>query len=93
VPFTKRFLNLILFLQFVLLVFSQVGLVQEGFNWVAYWLILSVQIPTAFAIYQLSKARNSADFHSLSSVMKWIMVGGIGSMLVIWIQFRFPLNS
>jgi hypothetical protein len=44
-------------------------------------LFLSVEIPLIYFIPSLIRAQTKTDFHKLSSLLKWIMVGGISSIV------------
>jgi 4-hydroxybenzoate polyprenyltransferase len=45
------------------------------------WLAAAVEIPLVLFLIKLKKAEIKTDFHFLSSMLKWIMVGGIGSVV------------
>jgi hypothetical protein len=56
---------------------------------VTLWLVVAVEVPLAIFFYRLAKAVSHNDYHRLSSLVKYIMVGGISSMAIIWLNFRF----
>jgi 4-hydroxybenzoate polyprenyltransferase len=81
VPFTKTILLILASITFILLVAAQIYLFHFGRNVALVWLLIAVQIPLAFFAIKLTKAETKTDFHFLSSMLKWIMVGGIGSVI------------
>jgi 4-hydroxybenzoate polyprenyltransferase len=70
---------------FILLFFCQLWLWNDPFKPVAIWLTAVVEIPAVVFLYRLKKAEKKEDYHFLSSLVKWIMVGGIASMGVIFL--------
>jgi 4-hydroxybenzoate polyprenyltransferase len=87
--YTKRFLVLTTSILILLLTASQFWLWKADFPMVAFWLIPSVELPLMIYLFRLSRASSQSDYHRLSTVTKWIMVGGISTMAVIWLNFRF----
>ena len=81
VPFTKTILLMLAAITFILLVAAQIYLFNFGRNFAIAWLFFAVQIPLVFFVIKLTKAETKTDFHFLSSMLKWIMVGGIGSVI------------
>jgi len=80
------------YLSFILLAslfYCQYWLLQQNFMMVAAWLILAVEVPIVIFMIQLRRAATTREFHRLSTLLKWIMVGGIASMAIIWLNFRF----
>lgn len=88
VSFTKNFLYILSMILLILLVFGQIGLSAMYFPMVVIWLIPAVQLPVLLFIIRLRKADSRESYHRLSTMIKWIMVGGIASMAIIWINFR-----
>lgn len=89
IRFTTRLVVILLLILFILLLFSQIYLIRSGMPMVAWWLVFAVDIPSGFFLYYLLHATAKQDYHKLSSLLKWIMVGGIASMAAIWLSFRF----
>jgi 4-hydroxybenzoate polyprenyltransferase len=87
--FTKRFVGFLTFLLFGALVCGQYWLFTENFKLVVIWLIPFVEIPLLLFLFRVKKASANTDYSKLSRLLKWIMVGGIASMAVIWLNFRF----
>ena len=73
----------------ILLVLAQFHLNYMNFPMVIAWLIVAVEIPSLVLIFLLLKAKTKKDFHRLSTFVKWMMVGGISSMAMIWLNFKF----
>ncbi|MBK7173574.1 MAG: geranylgeranylglycerol-phosphate geranylgeranyltransferase [Bacteroidales bacterium] len=71
-----------------LLIIGQVFLSKMDFPMVVAWLIFAVELPMLVLILLLFRAKSKASFHRLSTLVKWIMVGGIASMAWIWINFK-----
>jgi 4-hydroxybenzoate polyprenyltransferase len=86
--FTRRTVKGLTLLLFVLLVFAQYRLAGMYFPLVIGWLIVFVEIPLLIFLYLLHKADSSRSYHSCSTFLKWIMVGGILSMVIIRINFN-----
>jgi 4-hydroxybenzoate polyprenyltransferase len=81
IPFTKIVLLLIGLITMVLLVVAQVYLFRFNKIIAAVWLLVSVEIPLVGFAIALTKSESKQDFHRLSIMLKWIMVGGIASMV------------
>lgn len=86
--FTRNLLYSLTVILILLLIIGQLGLSAMYFPMVVTWLIPAVQLPLLFFIFRLRKAGSRESYHSLSRMIKWIMVGGIASMAVIWFNFR-----
>jgi len=58
------------------------------FHWwfAATYSLIFILIPSLSILKKLLKANNSADFHALSSSIKWLMLTGILSMLFLLIK-------
>jgi len=89
IRFTIRLVVILSMILFILLLVSQIYLIRHGMPVVAWWLAFAVEIPSGFFLYYLLHATARQDYHRLSSLLKWIMVGGIASMAAIWLSFRF----
>lgn len=88
IAFTRNLIYSLTILLFILLVIGQLGLTTLYFPMVVLWLIPAVQLPLLFFTIKLRKAAGKESYHRLSTLIKWIMVGGIASMAIIWINFR-----
>ena len=81
IPFTKKILFSGVAATLVLLGIAQFYLLEKDLLVAVIWLFVSVEIPLFYFTYSLRKAQVKTDFHILSSLLKWIMVGGIGSIV------------
>jgi 4-hydroxybenzoate polyprenyltransferase len=81
IPFTKKSLLLLFAITLVLLIVAQVYLLLFHKYMAAVWLVLCVEIPLTGFATALKKSQSKQDFHKLSTLLKWIMVGGIASMI------------
>lgn len=81
VKFTKVIVLLISGILLLLLLIAQVYLLEFARYPAAIWLLFSVEIPLFYFLRALKKADEKADFHKLSALLKWIMLGGIGTII------------
>jgi 4-hydroxybenzoate polyprenyltransferase len=81
VKFTRILLVWVSALTLVLLISAQLALLQFAKLWMTLWLMATVEIPLIYFILVLRKANTKTDFHKLSSLLKWIMLGGILSIV------------
>jgi len=81
IPFTKMILMIFTAITFTLLIITQVYLVQFSRMIAVVWLLICVEIPLIYFIKLLSSAKKKEDYHKLSTLLKMIMLGGIGSII------------
>jgi 4-hydroxybenzoate polyprenyltransferase len=81
IPVTKMTLYIFTSITLLLLLSAQIFLLQSSKLIAVMWLFLSVEIPLIYFIPSLIRAQTKTDFHKLSSLLKWIMVGGISSIV------------
>ncbi len=81
IPFTKTILLVFTVITILFLIISQIYLVQIPRLIAAAWLLICVEIPLIYFIKSLASATIRADYHKLSTLLKWIMIGGIGSII------------
>lgn len=81
IPFTKTFIFLTTILTFLLLIIAQIYMLQFSRIAAVAWLFISVEMPLLFFIAAVKKARIKSDYHKASSLLKWIMLGGIASII------------
>jgi 4-hydroxybenzoate polyprenyltransferase len=86
---TRKVLLIMTFILLGLLVLAQFHLNYMNFPMVIAWLLVAVEIPSLVLIFLVLKAKTKKDFHRLSTFVKWMMVGGISSMALIWLNFKF----
>ena len=80
-PFTKKVLILLVAITFVLLIIAQNYLLQFSKVLAVVWLVLAVEVPLVYFLVKLRKAESRTDFHTLSSMLKLIMLGGIVAII------------
>jgi len=83
IPFCNRTLLVLAILTILLMIAAQVYLWGTGLIIASLLLIPMVQIPLLLFIYSLMNSHEKSDYHRLSQWVKWIMVGGISSMIII----------
>jgi len=71
----------------VTLVYCQVWLSKQSFDMLVAWLLIVVELPLIVFLYRLKKSGSPLAFHNLSTLLKWIMVGGISSMAILGLNF------
>jgi len=81
IPFTKTILIVFTAITLLFLVIAQIYLAQYGKNIAVIWLLICVQVPLLYFIKSLTKANTKTDYHKLSTLLKWIMLGGMGSII------------
>jgi 4-hydroxybenzoate polyprenyltransferase len=74
---------------FALLILSQVWLCTQKLHYVSLWLIVGVELPILWFIWLLNRAKQEIDFHLLSSLLKWIMIGGMLALVIFHLSFTF----
>ena len=81
IPFTKTFILFLTVLTFLLLVIAQIYLLQFSRIVAVAWLFISVEIPLIYFMAAVKKAHMKSDYHKMSSLIKWIMLGGIATII------------
>lgn len=81
VDFTKTILLILAGFTFVLLIAAQIFLLKYEKISAILWLVLTVEIPLVYFVIKLQKAVHKTDYHQLSNLLKWIMVGGIVTII------------
>ncbi len=69
------------------LVYSQVWLSNMSFDMLVLWLVIVIELPLIVFLYQLKKAFSPLAYHKLSTLLKWIMIGGISGMAILGLNF------
>lgn len=64
-----------------LLIYTQVELIQGSRVIAAAWLMLAIEIPLLYFAIALGKSNTRNQFHKLSTLLKWIMLGGILTLI------------
>ena len=83
VPATKVFVGVWIVVTVAALAIVQLYAWQSGWWFAALYILLLVTLPSIFLIVKLKKANSSVDYHSLSNVIKLIMLFGILSMFLL----------
>ncbi|MDO9254973.1 MAG: UbiA family prenyltransferase [Bacteroidales bacterium] len=81
IPFTKSILLVFTLTTLLFLIITQIYLVEFSRLIAATWLLICVEIPLIYFIKSITSAKVKADYHKLSTLLKWIMIGGIGSII------------
>ena len=81
VRFTKAIVFVLLGVTLVLLAATQYKLSIQSRLLAAIWLFVAVDLPLVYFAFKLENARLKADFHSISSLLKWVMLGGMCSLI------------
>lgn len=89
IPATRKIVLVASIQLIILLLVAQYFLSKMNFPLVVYWLIPAVELPLLLFLFRLNRSSTPVDYHRLSTLLKWIMIGGIFSMLVIWLNFKF----
>jgi 4-hydroxybenzoate polyprenyltransferase len=83
VPATKVFAGVWIVVTIAALAIVQLYAWQSGWWLAALYILLLVIIPTIFLLMKLTKASSAKDYHTLSNIIKLIMLFGILSMLLL----------
>lgn len=81
IAFTKSALYIIAVITLILILVTQYLLLQSNKFTAAGWLLCFVQIPLIIFIRNLVKAKIKSDYHTLSTLLKWIMLGGLCTLV------------
>lgn len=81
ISFTTKLLQTLAAVTFLFLLIAQVQLYQYSRYFAMLWLFVFVEIPIGYFLFKLNKAQSKIEFHKLSSLLKWIMLGGMGSII------------
>jgi len=81
IPFTKTIVLMLSEITLILLLISQLYLLEFSKYAAALWVLIGVEIPLILFLVKLKKADEKFDFHKLSQILKWIMLGGMGTIV------------
>ena len=79
-------LMLVVLLGLMLITYQQI--VQQAWYNLVY-LLLATVLPAAWALVQLIQSKESAQFAKASLTLKWLLLGGIGSMAWFYLQLLY----
>jgi 4-hydroxybenzoate polyprenyltransferase len=80
---TRRLLLVMLTLLLIFIAYAQIILSQIDFYLVVGYLLLMVQLPLMGLIFQAFKASSQEEFRKMQHMLKFIMVTGVLSMLIL----------
>ena len=81
IPFTKGVLMVIISITMLMLMVVQYYLVIYSLLVAAIWLFAAVEIPLIYTTILLAKAKQKSDYHYVSTLIKWTMLGGMMAMV------------
>jgi 4-hydroxybenzoate polyprenyltransferase len=85
VAFTKRILLVLTGFTIVLLIVAQIYMFEYEKIGAILWIVIAVEMPLVYFAFKLIKSETKTDFHHMSNLLKWIMVGGI--LTIVAAQF------
>lgn len=83
IPATRRLLLGMIALMFLLIGYGQLILFREGFQLLLGYLLLLVQVPVLGLLFQGFRASSQEEFKKMQNMLKFIMLTGILSMLLL----------
>ncbi|MBS1655293.1 MAG: geranylgeranylglycerol-phosphate geranylgeranyltransferase [Bacteroidetes bacterium] len=81
---SKVFAAVWLIVLIIILVIAQIYILQFGWWWQDIYIAFAILVPLGYLFAGLYKANTAGQFHSISSLSKWIMLSGILSMIFFW---------
>lgn len=81
IPYTKTIVSALAVLTILLLIIVQGYLLSSSGFITTGWLFIFVEVPLIYFGLGLKRAQKKADYQQLSTLLKWIMLGGIGSIV------------
>lgn len=89
IAFTRRLAAVLQLITILLLVLFLVMQIQSQSWYTAAYLFTAVLLPGALALVSLLNSTQTSDYASVSSRMKWFMLGGIGSMAFFYFELMY----
>lgn len=89
IAFTRRLALVIQLITILFLVLFLVMQIQSQSWYTAAYLLIAVLFPGTLALAKLLSAKHISDFAGVSKVMKWFMLGGIGSMAFFYFELMY----
>lgn len=74
---TRKTLYVLSAVTTALLIYTQAQLLHNSRVFAAAWLLMAVVVPMIYFVVLLGKSQSKKDFHKLSTLLKWIMLGGM----------------
>ncbi|MFM7711008.1 MAG: geranylgeranylglycerol-phosphate geranylgeranyltransferase [Ferruginibacter sp.] len=82
-PVSKMFVAIWIFISAAMLLMLQLLAWNDGWRWSVFYSVVFLITPMLFLLVDVKKANTPSDFARLSLRMKWIMLAGILSMLLV----------
>ncbi|HOW31732.1 MAG TPA: hypothetical protein PLP88_09200, partial [Bacteroidales bacterium] len=70
----------------LLIVVSQVWLCNRNLLTVIWWLMIAVELPLLWFIFSIYKAQSVTEYHKMSALLRFIMLGGMLAMVVLYVN-------
>jgi 4-hydroxybenzoate polyprenyltransferase len=86
IPATKYIIAAGIVISMILLAFAQYYLLLNGFRYAFWFLILTVQLMFLYLIINIFRTRAPDDFAASSQLVKYIMLAGVLSMQLIYLD-------
>jgi 4-hydroxybenzoate polyprenyltransferase len=86
IPVTKYIIAAGIILTMGLLAIAQYHLINAGFRYAFWFLMITVQFMLLYLIINILRTRSPADFSSSSQLVKYIMLAGVLSMQLIYLD-------
>ncbi|MDP2189536.1 MAG: geranylgeranylglycerol-phosphate geranylgeranyltransferase [Sphingobacteriaceae bacterium] len=89
IPFTRTLAVIIQLVTLMLLLVFLVMQLQAKSWYTAAYIFLAVLLPGSLALVRLLKSNQLSDFATVSTRMKWFMLGGIGSLAFFYFDLMY----
>jgi 4-hydroxybenzoate polyprenyltransferase len=86
IPATRYIIGAGILLSMILLAFGQYHLMDKGFRYAFWFLTLTVQFMFLYLLINIFRTKSPADFSSSSQLAKYIMLAGVLSMQLIYLD-------
>jgi len=81
ITFTRVIVLILCEITILLLLITQLYLLEYSKYTAATWLLFGVETPLVYFLIHLKKAKEKNDYHKLSSMLKWIMLSGMSTII------------
>ena len=86
IPVMKTIVSIGIIIGIILLAIAQYFLLQNGYRYAFWYLILTVQMMLIYLLITILRARNSKDFYWPSLLAKFILLAGVLSIQLIYLD-------
>lgn len=86
IPAAKMFVAVWVIVLLAALGFIALYAFKIGWRWQSVYVVILVWLPLVFLLKQLKQAKTVAQFHRMSTNIKWIMLAGILSMCLFYLM-------